>query len=120
MDIAETLTSVEEQVIETTKTVQDQVVEYVRKAVSAIDEALPEDRPTLPLPDSIPAPAELVELGFGFADSLLANQSSFAKQVLETQHAFAKGIVDALSPLLPKAAKATKPVAKPKAAPKAA
>ena len=119
MDIAETLTSVQDQALEATKAVQEQVVEYVRKAVSAIDEALPSDRPTLPLPESVPAPAELVELGFGFADSILANQSSFAKQVLETQHSFAKGIVDALSPLLPKAAKA-KPVAKPKVAKAAA
>jgi hypothetical protein len=117
MDIAETLTSVQDQAIEATKTVQDQVVEYVRTAVSAIDEALPSDRPSLPFADSIPAPAELVERGFGIADSLLANQSTFAKTVLESQHQFAKGIVDALSPLLPKAAK---PVAKPKAAPKAA
>jgi hypothetical protein len=119
MDIAETLTSVQDQALEATKAVQEQVVEYVRKAVSAIDDVLPEDRPALPFADSIPAPAELVDRSFGFADALLGNQSAFAKQVLDGQHDFAKAIVDALSPLLPAAAKPA-PVAKPKAAPKAA
>ncbi|MEY2437632.1 MAG: hypothetical protein QOF97_2468 [Acidimicrobiaceae bacterium] len=114
MDIVETVTNVQDQVLETTKTVQDQVIEYVRKAVERLDEVLPEDRPAVPFADSIPAPAELVERGFGIAEKALSNQSAFAKQVLEAQHQFAKAIVDAVSPLLPQAAPA--PVAKPKAA----
>jgi hypothetical protein len=114
MDIVETVTNVQDQVLETTKTVQDQVVEYVRKAVERFDEVLPEDRPAVPFADSIPAPAELVERGFGFAEKALSNQSAFAKQVLEAQHQFAKSIVDAVSPLLPQATPA--PVAKAKAA----
>src|SRR4051812_44930246 len=115
MDITETLTSVQDQVLETTKAVQEQVVEYVRKAVTAIDERLPEDRPALPFADTFPAPAELVDRGFGIAEAIVANQSTFAKQVVENQHDFASAIIDALSPLLPAAAPAPAP-AKPKVA----
>lgn len=104
MDIAETLTSVEDQVLETTKTVQDQVVEYVRKAVTTVDDILPDDRPAVAFADQLPAPADLVERGFGLAESLLSNQSAFAQKVLEGQHEFVKAIVDAISPLLPRAA----------------
>ena len=118
MDIAETLTSVQDQALEATKAVQEQVVEYVRKAVSAIDERLPEDRPALPFADSLPSAQELVERGFGIAEAIVENQNTYAKQVVESQHDFAKAIVDALSPLLPNSTPA--PVAKPKAAPKAA
>jgi hypothetical protein len=114
MDIAETLTSLQDQALETTKAVQDQVVEYVRKAVTAIDERLPEDRPALPFADSFPSAEEIIDNGFGFVESLLDGQNAFAKQVVESQHDFAKAIVDALAPLAPAAQPA--PVAKPKVA----
>ena len=100
MDIAETLSSLQDQALETTKAVQDQVVEYVRRAVSAIDERLPEDRPALPFADSLPTAEEIIDNGFGF---------------VESQHDFAKAIVDALAPLAPTVAKPA-PVAKPKVA----
>ena len=120
MDITETLTSVQDQVIETTKAVEEQVVEYVRTVANALDERLPEDRPALPFADSIPAPADLVDRGFELVDAILENQSAFAKTLVKTQHDFATSILDALSPLLPAAAKPAPKVAKPKVAKAAA
>jgi hypothetical protein len=120
MDINETLTSVQDQVIETTKTVEEQVVEYVRTVANAIDERLPEDRPALAFAENLPAPAEVVDRGFELVEAILENQSAFAKTLVKTQHDFAKSIVDALSPLLPAAAKPAPKVAKPKVAKAAA
>src|SRR5438552_3214362 len=56
------------------------------------------------LPDAVPAPAELIDLYFGFAQKLL-----------EDQREFVKALLDAVSPLVPAHAKPVK-VTKPKAA----
>src|SRR3954447_12217828 len=116
MDINETLTSVQDQIIETTKAVEEQVVEYVRTLATALDERLPEDRPTVPFADTIPAPAELVDRGFEVVEAILENQNAFAHQLVKTQHDFTKSILDALAPLFPAVAAPAPKAAKPKVA----
>ena len=100
--VTDTITKVQDQVLETLSSVQAPVVDLVAKAVDAVDGVVPESL-EIPYIAELPQPAELVELGFGFAEKLLANQYDFAKAV-----------VNAISPLLPEAPK----IAKPKAAPK--
>jgi hypothetical protein len=83
--------------------VQDPVVEAVRKVADYVAGVLPESRPTLPFADQLPTATELVETQF-----------AFARRLLELQHGFAKAVVDAAAPAF------VVPVAKPKAAKKAA
>ena len=73
------------------------VVDYVAKAAAAAADLLPSDRP------------EVVDHGI----VALTRQVDFAKKVLDSQVRFAKAVLDA-------AVKPVRPVAKPKAAPKAA
>jgi hypothetical protein len=100
MTFTDTFTSVQGQVLEGLATVQAPVVDAVKQAAETIDGLLPADRPTPSFATQLPQPADLVELGFGFA-----------QKVLDNQHDFAKAIVKAVSPLLPAAPKAP---AKPK------
>ncbi len=103
--VTDTFTTVQGQVLEALTNVQGPIVELVTKAVETVDGVVPEGF-ELPYVAELPQPADLVELGFGFAEKLLANQ-----------HEFAKAIVKAVSPLLPEAPKVAKPkVAKPAAA----
>ena len=95
--LIETITSYEDQILETVSSAQAPAVEYVAKAVEAIEEYLPENRPALPI-------AELVD-----------SQFKFAKKALDTQHSFVKAIVGALAPVFndkPAAKKATKATVK--------
>ena len=100
MSLTENITTVQGQVLEGLTTVQAPVVDAVAKAVEAIEGVLPEARPELPFAAQLPQPAELVELGFTFAQKLLDNQ-----------HKFAKDLVKAIQPLVPSkpAAAAAKP-----------
>ena len=99
MTLTDTITSVQGQVLEGLSTVQAPVVDIVKQAVTAVDGVLPADRPEVPFVAQLPQPADLVEIGFDFAQKLLDNQ-----------HEFVKAIVAAVSPLLPAPAKkAAKP-----------
>ena len=65
----------------------------------------PRVRPAVPsTPDTIPAPAELVAFGVGFAQKLLTDQ-----------HDFVKSLLDAAAPLIPQPAKKVKAAPKAKA-----
>jgi hypothetical protein len=105
-EITKTLSDIQNKVLETIDSVQAPVVDVVKQAADRLDEVLPENRPELP--DAVPAPAELVDLYFGFAQKLLDDQREFVKALL-----------DAVSPLVPAHAKPVK-VTKPKAAATAA
>jgi hypothetical protein len=96
-NLIETITTYEDQILETLSSVREPAVEYVTKAVEAIEEYLPESRPALPV-------AELVD-----------SQFKFAKKALDTQHGFVKALVGALAPVFndkPVAKKAAKPTVK--------
>ena len=111
--VLEGLSTVQAQVLDGLSTVQAPVVDVVAKAVEAVDGVLPADRPEIPYVASLPQPADLVDLGFGFAKKALTNQNEFAQKMLDNQHEFVKAIVKAVAPLLPEAPKAP---AKPKVA----
>jgi hypothetical protein len=101
--ITSTLTDIQTKVLDAIDTVQAPVVDYVKQAAEKLDEVLPENRPSLP--EQVPAPAELVDFGFGFAQKLLEDQRDFIKALFE-----------AAAPLYGAPAKPVKASAKPKAA----
>lgn len=107
----DTLTKVEDQVLEYVSRVQEPVVDGLRKAAEAVEGYVPE----LSLPavgDKVPTATELVE-----------NSFEFAQRVLDNQHRFAKAVLDATAPVRNKvetSAPAKKPAAKTAAGPKAA
>jgi hypothetical protein len=113
--IPETISSVQDKVLDLMKTVQEPVVGAVEKVVETVDGRLPEDRRTLPFTDSLPNPAEAIDKAFGAIEKLVDGQNDFVKAIVANQHEFAKAIVDALSPLLPAAKAAPVKSAKPAA-----
>ncbi|MEY2571688.1 MAG: hypothetical protein QOE63_2038 [Acidimicrobiaceae bacterium] len=100
--ITDTITELEGKVFEVLDSVQAPVVDIVKQAAGRLDDVLPENRPSLP--DAIPAPAELVDFGFGFAQKLLTDQ-----------HDFVKSLLVAAAPLIPQPAKKVKAAPKAKA-----
>jgi hypothetical protein len=91
------LDDVQEQVLHAVRTGQDRVIDAVKTVVDKLP-SLPE----LPGSDRLPAPGEVVDKAFGYAE-----------QVIDTQREFAKKLVDALKSdgepaAKPKATKATK------------
>ena len=96
----ETLTSVEDQVVDVIKSVQDPVADAVRTVVEYIAGLLPDNVPELPFADQLPTATEIVESNF-----------AFAQRLLDTQHQFAKAILAAAAPVLREQPKA-KPAAK--------
>ncbi len=85
--LMDTITSYEDQILETITSAQKPAVEYVKKAVDFVEGYLPEDRPSLPFADQLPTAAEIVD-----------SQFAFAKRLLDAQHKFAKAIVNAVAP----------------------
>ena len=110
--LTDSISSVQDQVLDLIKTVQEPTVDVVEKVVETVEGILPEDRPSLPFADSLPNPAEAIDKAFGLAEQLVDGQHDFVKAILANQRDFAKKIVDAVAPLLPTApAKPAKPVA---------
>lgn len=109
--ISETLSGLQDQVVDLLKSVQGPTVDVVEKVVETVDGYLPEDRPAGPFADSLPNPVELIDTSFGYAEQLVDGQHDFVKAILANQRDFAKAIVEAISPLLPAAKAPAKPVA---------
>ena len=109
--ITETLSGLQDQVLDLIKTVQAPAVDAVEKVVETVDGFLPEDRPAVPFVDSLPDPAEAIDTAFGYAEQVVDGQHDFVKAILANQRDFSKAIVKALSPLLPAAKAPAKPVA---------
>jgi len=109
--ITETLSGLQEQVLDLIKTVQGPAVEAVEKVVETVDGFLPEDRPAVPFVDALPDPAEAIDTAFGYAEQAVDGQHDFVKAILANQRDFSQAIVKALSPLLPVAKAPAKPVA---------
>ena len=103
--VTDTISGLRDQVIDLLKTVQEPTVDAVEKVVETVEGFLPEDRPTLPLAESMPNPLELVEKSFAYAEQFVDGQHEFVKAIVANQRDFAKAIVEAISPLLPAAAK---------------
>lgn len=108
--ITETLSGLQDQVVDLMKTVQEPAVDAVEKVVETVEGFLPEDRPAAPFADSLPNPAEVIDKAYGYAEQLVDGQHEFVKAILANQRDFSKAIVDALSPLLPAAKAPAKPV----------
>jgi hypothetical protein len=102
-EITKTITDIQSKVLEALDTVQAPVVDIVKQAAERIDDVLPENRPELPA--QVPAPAELIDLSF-----------SFAQKLLDDQRDFVKALFDAVSPLVPSHAKPVKAAPKKAAA----
>jgi hypothetical protein len=102
--VMETLSTVEDQVVDAVTAVQEPVAEYVRRAAEYVASVLPEDLPEIPYADQLPSATELIEFQF-----------AFAQRVLEVNHKFATALIDAAAPVLRET-----PKAKPAAAKKAA
>ena len=103
--VTETLSGLQDQVLEIVKSVQEPTVDAVEKVVETVEGFLPEDRAALPFADSLPNPAEAIDKAFTYAEQLIDGQHDFAKAMLANQRDFAKAIVDAIAPLLPATAK---------------
>ncbi|HEV3227757.1 MAG TPA: hypothetical protein VGZ52_13010 [Acidimicrobiales bacterium] len=102
--ITETLSGLQDQVLDLMKTVQEPAIDAVEKVVETVEGVLPDDRPTVPFADSLPDPAESIDAAFGVAVQLVDGQHDFVKAILANQRDFAKAIVKAISPLLPTSA----------------
>ncbi len=110
--ITDTLSSLQDQVLDIVKSVQEPTVDAVEKVVETVEGFLPDDRPAVPYADSLPNPAEVIDKAFGYAEQFVDGQHDFVKAILANQRDYAKAIVEAISPLLPAAKPApAKPVA---------
>ena len=109
--VTETLSGLQDQVLDLMKTVQEPAVDAVEKVVETVEGFLPEDRPAVPFADSLPNPVEAIDKAFGYAAQFVDGQHDFVKAILANQRDFSKAIVDAISPLLPAAKTPAKPVA---------
>jgi hypothetical protein len=109
--ITETLSGLQDQVLDLMKTVQEPAVDAVEKVVETVEGFLPEDRRAVPFADSLPNPDEAIDKAFGYAEQFVDGQHEFVKAILANQRNFSKAIVEAISPLLPAKKAPVKPVA---------
>ena len=83
--IIDTVTEYEQKALDLIVKVQDEILGYVKQAVSAIDERLPEfDLPESEILDQIPTLQEIVDTQFAFSKKVLSSQEKFAKNVVKT------------------------------------
>lgn len=73
----------QDQVLAAIKTTQAAILDGVRSVSSSLSAVMP-SLPTIPGLDKLPNPADSLELGFGFAERLLASQREFAEQLLNS------------------------------------
>src|SRR3954471_22661656 len=99
--LTDSISNVQERVLDLLKTIQEPTVDAVEKVTETVEGFLPDDRPSLPLVDSLPNPAESVDKAFEIAEQYVEGQNDFVKAILANQRDFAKAIISALSPLLP-------------------
>jgi hypothetical protein len=109
--ITDTLSGLQDQVLDLMKTVQEPAVGAVEKVVETVDGFLPENRPAAPFADSFPNPAEAIDKAFDVAEKVLDSQHDFVKAILANQRDFSKAIVEVIAPLLPAKKAPAKPVA---------
>ena len=105
--ILDSVTEIEERIVEAVRSIQQPVVEYVSKGVDWAEGRFP--KPSYP--EGLPKPGEVIE-----------SQYNFAKALLDTQREFVSELADAVAPLVredeadePKAEPAKATAAKPSA-----
>ena len=82
--VLDTINEYEAKALEQLTKIQADVLEYLKKAVAAIDERLPEfDLPESDILEQIPTLSDVVDTQFAFSKKLLANQEKFAKNVVK-------------------------------------
>ena len=108
--IPDTLSGLQDQVLDLVKTVQEPAVGAFEKVVETVEGFLP-SRPAVPFADSLPNPTEAIDKAFSYAEQFVDGQHEFVKAILANQRDFSKAIVAAISPLLPAAKAPAKPVA---------
>src|SRR5437763_6608416 len=110
--ITETVSGLQDKVLDLMKTVQEPTVDVVEKVVETVEGILPDERPTVPFADSLPSPVDAVDKAFAAVEQLVDGQNDFVKAIVANQHEFVKAIVEALAPLLPAKTPAKPVVAK--------
>lgn len=78
----ETLTKIQDQILETIASIQKPVVEGVEKLADRAESVVPEV-PSVPGSDKLPTVNEIVALQFVFAEKILAQQKDFTTALLE-------------------------------------
>lgn len=68
------LNEIQAKVLETVRTSQDSVADAVKGIVETL--------PSLPYPEQLPKPAEIVNAAFGFAGQIVESQRSFVNKVV--------------------------------------
>ena len=85
-DIKGISTAAQDQVLAAIKTTQAAILDGVRTWSSSVSNVMPK-LPAIPGLDKLPNPTEGLELGFDFAERLLATQREFAVQLLSATQA---------------------------------
>jgi hypothetical protein len=100
-DLTGISTTAQDQILAAISTTQAAIIDGVRTMTSSMNAAMPAmaKLPTIPGIDKLPTPADTLELGFGFAERLLAGQRDFAERLVAA-------MVPAVEPVKTKAAKA--------------
>ncbi len=102
--IIDNVTEYETKALELLTKAQADVLEYIKKAVAALEERMPE-LPELPeqlaFLEGIPTLQEIVDTQFAFSKKLLANNEKFAKNVVKAIKPLGR---DAVKPAAAKAA----------------
>lgn len=81
VDIADTVSKTQDQVVEAIKAAQAQIVEATRKAVSTLENVLPEQAKALPYTARLPKITKAVDTPFAVVQKVLDNQRDFAKAI---------------------------------------
>jgi hypothetical protein len=68
------INDLQDKVLETVRTTQDNVAEAVKGVVAQL--------PSLPYPDQLPKPAELVDRAWGYAQQVFDSQRDFVSKVV--------------------------------------
>jgi len=82
MSVLETVTNVQDQVLDAIKTGQEAVLSAV-KTVAENTAPLTDKLPEAPFANQLPDGVEVVNSVFGFAEKLLANQKEFTTKLIE-------------------------------------
>jgi hypothetical protein len=93
--ILDSVTEIEEKIVEAVRSIQQPVVEYVSKGVDWAEGRFP--KPTYP--ENLPKPGEVIETQF-----------NFAKALLDTQREFVSELADAVAPLVRAESETDEPV----------
>lgn len=102
--VVDKLAEIEDQVVETVRSFQEPVVDSVSRAVSFVDEKLPE-LPTIGVLGKLPKADEIVDQQFEFVTKLIEAQREFVSALLEAIEPLTSQVRPAQKPKVAKVAK---------------